>query len=262
MTTTHELVQAHYRADGLVERIDAAVRVMAPNGGPIDPEQLAGLDQFHTRGLAATLEIARDLALAPGQRLLDAGCGLSGPARVFAKRFGAIVEGVDLSESFIAVARHLNAVCGLDGSVNVAHGDATRLPFPDGEFDVVVTQHVAMNIADRTGLYREARRVLRLGGQFATYDIVRVAGEPHYPLPWARESQASTLLSETETRNAVTSAGFEVRVWRDDGAAANAFFADFAARTAVAGPTLGLAMGPDFVNWVGNLARSIREGRL
>ena len=49
---------------------------------------------------------------------------------------------------------------------------ALELPFDDGRFDVVLLQHVAMNISDRARLYREIRRVLKSGGRFATFDVV------------------------------------------------------------------------------------------
>ena len=44
---------------------------------------------------------------------------------------------------------------------------ALELPFDDGRFDVVLLQHVAMNISDRTRLYREIRRVLKSAGRTA-----------------------------------------------------------------------------------------------
>ena len=40
-----------------------------------------------------------------------------------------------------------------------------------------------MNIADRKLLYHEIRRVLKASGRFATFDVVSIHGEPHYPLP-------------------------------------------------------------------------------
>ena len=47
------------------------------------------------------------------------------------------------------------------------------MPFSDNSFDVVLSQHVQMNVADKGRLYREARRVLVDGGQIALWDITR-----------------------------------------------------------------------------------------
>ena len=58
-------------------------------------------------------------------------------------------------------------------------------------FDAVFLQHVAMNIADRTALYQEMRRLLAPGGRLATYDLVLREGDVVYPAPWARD--ASTM---------------------------------------------------------------------
>lgn len=77
--STAEQVRTHYAATGLVERIQAAPAEVAPEDATLEPEQLARLDQFHTRGLGATLDLARDAALQPSERVLDAGYGIGGP---------------------------------------------------------------------------------------------------------------------------------------------------------------------------------------
>ena len=157
MNTT-EQVRNHYGATGLVERIRDALAEVAPENATLKPEQLAALDQFHTRGLAATLDLAGDAALKPGERVLDLGCGIGGPARLLASRFGVTVSGVDLSPPFVEAGRYLTERCGLEAQVRLEVGDATRLSPAEGAFDAVFLQHVAMNIADRPALYREVRR--------------------------------------------------------------------------------------------------------
>jgi len=70
----------------------------------------------------------------------------------------------------------------------------TDLAFPNGSFDVVISQHVQMNVADKDRLYRQARRVLATGGRLAVWDITAGAdGEPAYPLPWADRPELSHL---------------------------------------------------------------------
>jgi hypothetical protein len=52
-------VRDHYRATGLTERLKTALAALGPEDQQFTPQQLATLDQFHTRGLAATVELAK-----------------------------------------------------------------------------------------------------------------------------------------------------------------------------------------------------------
>ena len=58
MTDVLEGVRDHYRATGLTERLKTALTVFGPEDQRLTPQQLGALDQFHTRGLAATAELA------------------------------------------------------------------------------------------------------------------------------------------------------------------------------------------------------------
>ena len=135
--------------------------------------------------------------------VLDVGSGIGGPARFLAATYGCQVTGVDLSEPFVDAARYLTERTGQSGQVSFQTASALELPFDDGRFDVVLLQHVAMNISDRARLYREIRRVLKSGGRFATFDVVLNSGEPHYPVPWARTPATSFLLTAAATREAI-----------------------------------------------------------
>jgi SAM-dependent methyltransferase len=117
------------------------------------------------------------------------------------------------------------------------------LPFDDGRFDGVLSQHVAMNISDRARLYREIRRVLKSGGRFATYDIVLNSGEPHYPVPWARTPATSFLLTAAATCEAIKPAGFCALAWQDDTEAAKAGIAQLHASGPPPSLNLGVVMG-------------------
>ena len=73
---------------------------------------------------------------------------------------------------------------GLSAKVEFIQGSALEIPFPDGSFDVVWTQHAQMNIADKRGFYSEMTRVLKPGGRLVLHDILQgEGGEPYYPLP-------------------------------------------------------------------------------
>jgi SAM-dependent methyltransferase len=257
-------VRDHYRATGLTERLKA---VLGPEQQRLTPQQLGALDQFHTRGLAATAELARLAGITADMSVLDVGSGVGGPARFLAANHGCHVTGVDLSEPFVEAARYLTGRTGQGGQVSFECASALTLPFDDGRFDAVFLQHVAMNIADRARLYREIRRVLKRGGRFATYDVVLNGGEPHYPVPyypvpWARTPATSFLLTAAATREAIEPAGFRTLVWQDDSEAARTWITQLRAAGPPPSPNLGVVMGPDFAQLAANLGRNLMEGRL
>jgi SAM-dependent methyltransferase len=262
MTDTIIKVREHYGAPGLTERIKAALATVTPEGEALTFAQLAPLDQFHTRGIFATAELARAAGLDPFTRVLDLGCGLGGPARYLAATFGCKVTGIDLSPAFIDAATYLTTRCGLSDRVRFQVGDALHLPFEDATFDAVFLQHVAMNVEDRGALYAEARRILTPGGRFVSYDLVLRDGDVLFPVPWARDASASFLLSESDTRTTLEQAGFKTLLWRDDTQVALDWFKTAMGAQGQSGPNLGLVMGPDFPAMTGNLARNLRENRL
>jgi sarcosine/dimethylglycine N-methyltransferase len=255
-------VRDHYRATGLTERLKTALTAFGPDEQRLTPQQLATLDQFHTRGLAATVDVAKLAGITADTSVLDVGSGVGGPARFLAATYGCQVTGVDLSEPFVDAARYLTERTGQSERVSFETASALELPFDDGHFDVVLLQHVAMNIFDRARLYREIRRVLKLSGRFAIYDVVLNSGDPHYPVPWARTPATSFLLTAAATREAIEPAGFRTLAWQDDTAAATAWFAQLRASGPPPAPNLGVVMGPDFVQLAANLGRNVTEGRL
>jgi SAM-dependent methyltransferase len=255
-------VRDHYRASGLAERLKAALTVFGPEEQRLTPEQLAPLDQFHTRGLAATAELAELAGIDATMAVLDIGSGLGGPARFLAATRGCRVTGIDLSEAFVAAARYLTERAEQSGKVAFEVGSALELPFEDSHFDTVLLQHVAMNIADRERLYREIRRVLKPAARFATFDVVSKTGEPHYPVPWAKTPETSFLLTAEATRGLIEGAHLRTLTWRDDSELAAAWFAKLRAAGPPPSPNLGVVMGPEIAQAAANLGRNLAEGRL
>jgi ubiquinone/menaquinone biosynthesis C-methylase UbiE len=104
------------------------------------------------------------LAIKPGTRLLDVGCG-AGQLALIAARAGAKVTGCDISTNWLEQARARAAAEGLD--VIFEEGDAESLPYEDGQFDAVVSLVGAMFAPRPVRVAAELTRVCRPGGLIA-----------------------------------------------------------------------------------------------
>jgi sarcosine/dimethylglycine N-methyltransferase len=259
-------VGKHYTSAGITARILAALRAVNGPDVPITPDTLAPIDHFHGKGVVATEELAAALQPKAGDHLLDIGCGIGGPARWIAAKYGCHVTGVDLTQEFCEAARELNTLTGLAGQVRILHGSALALPAQDGSFDRAYSQAVLMNISDKRGVFREAFRVLRPGGALALFLAgTGSAGEPYYPLPWARTTAISFLAAPDEVERDLNAAGFEIVYVRDIAAALAAEFGDTAKRLETEDlPPLGehIVSGVNAKEWRINVIRSVAEGRL
>ena len=255
-------IRDQYRASGLMERIRTALAAFGREDQLLTPEQLSALDQFHSRGLAATVDLARLAGIHKDMSVLDVGSGVGGPARFLSATVGCKVTGVDLSEAFVEASRYLTERTGQGARVAFQAASALDLPFERAGFDAVLLQHVAMNITERSRLYQEIRRVLKVGGKFATFDVVSNGGEPHFPVPWARLPSMSHLMTAAGTREAVEASGFRTLVFQDDTASVADWFGKMRANGLPPSPNLALLMGPDFPQLAANLGRSLMEGRV
>ncbi len=226
--TDDATIADHYTSGQLLERLEAALR-----DDGVDPkrptiEALAPHDQFHGRGMEATLELAEGLEVSAEDHLLDVGSGIGGPARFLADRFGCRVTGIDLTREFCDVARHITGLLGLESRVAFEQGNALAMPFEAARFDGAYSMNVSMNIADKAALYGEIHRVLKPGGWLALSEVAQgPAGALTYPTPWARTADSSFLSTPEETRSGLEAAGFTVERWRDTKQAA----LDFGARS-------------------------------
>lgn len=256
----HAGVVGHYGAPGVAGRLLGALEAKGVDLSRLTAADLRGMDQLHGGGFAATEAMAELAGLREGLRALDAGCGVGGSSRYLAER-GCEVEAIDLTPEFVEAAEELNRRCGLGDRIRTRVGSVTALPYPDASFDLVWSHYVAMNVADKAGLFREAFRVLRPGGRLAFAVLAQgPEGEPHYPLPFARDPGLSFLPTPEEVEAGLRAAGFEV----------------LAARRPTPGPPgmlpaqggdRGLApkveaMGADMAEREANAGRSVREGRL
>ena len=125
------------------------------------PGFFADLDQYHFEKLHHLLRLV-DFNGYRGRRVLDVGCGAGTDLIRFA-RGGAVVTGVDLAASAVALAKQNFAQQGLQADLREADGE--RLPFADASFDLVYAHGVVQYTADDRALVGECRRVLKPGGE-------------------------------------------------------------------------------------------------
>ena len=264
--STEAKVAGHYGRVRLEELIAVAVAREGNDPDKLAAGDLAAVDEFHLGGLEATQELARQMELRAGLRLLDVGSGIGGPARYFAAEHGCRVTGIDLTEEFVRVATSLTKRTKLESLAEFRQGSALDLPFERETFDGAYMIHVGMNIADKVGIFREVRKVLKAGGMFTIYDVLRTRdGEIRYPVPWALSEETSFVGTVRGYRDALEVAGFRVVQERGRGAFAIEFTQRTIARMEQGGPPslgLHLLMGEKAPLMAGNVLAAMKDGIL
>lgn len=223
-------------------------------------------------GIADVHELVVErLAPREGTAWLDVACG-TGQLALMAAEAGATVTGVDFAPHLVETARRLATERGLDVRLEV--GDAERLPYADGSFDVVTSTFGAMFAPDQRAVARELARVVRPGGRVALATWIPEGGvgdlfrlvSPFQPAPppgagnpmdWGNEEHVTSLLGDAFDLS------FERRDSVDRHESGEAYWDLF---VTAFGPvaTLAAALGPDrreelhraWVDW----AESMRDG--
>jgi ubiquinone/menaquinone biosynthesis C-methylase UbiE len=143
--------------------------------GVEDARQIAS--RFELRAGAADEAASRNacldlLAIRPGERVLEVGCGSGAVLRELARRVrpSGTAVGLDFRPSLLAVAREYVEEAGLDSQIELHEGDARSLPFADATFDAALAVTTLCHISGAEDAIGEMIRVVRPGGRIGIYD--------------------------------------------------------------------------------------------
>ncbi len=164
---------------GEMTSVQEVLRVLGRTGGKPGTVKAAdlytrSLDCQNHGGYAMLQRITAVAApygeLRPHVRVVDVGCGVGGPGRFLADRYGCQVIGVDVVPERVKAATALTKLTGLTRRVSHRLADATALPFPDSAFHQVWMLDASMRVRDKTALFGELARVLKQGGLLVLHD--------------------------------------------------------------------------------------------
>jgi ubiquinone/menaquinone biosynthesis C-methylase UbiE len=260
-------VARHYARDRIEDAILAALAKSGVDIQRLTQSDLSAVDEFHTGGRQATSEFVPQTGFKAGMHLLDIGCGVGGPARYLAETLPCTVTGIDLTEDFVQTATALTRRVGLADRASFRQASALAMPFDAGSFDGAYMLHVGMNIEDKPELFAEVRNVLKPGGIFAIFDMMRAGpGDLAFPVPWAEGPATSFVASPADYRSELEAAGFEIVKERDRRDFALDFFRQAQEKAAPSGgsPPLSihLLMSGDAKEKIANVIANLQAGRI
>lgn len=245
------------------QAVDQTVhRLLAENdlAGPLTPEQLNFLDQYHIGGLTAVDRTITPMQLTAVDRVLDIGSGFGGPARRIAELTGAAVHGIDITSGYVDTATTLTRRCGLEHRVTFEH-NGIEDHHPDRPYTAAISMHVSMNIADKSAWYCAIADRLTVGAQFGIWDVCRTGdGAAAWPMPWSIDGTDSHVGGPEQLRDSVAQAGFETLEWVDESDWVRDWITMTFGSGLPAGPSIPMVIDDGFtrtINFAGALAQGV-----
>eukprot|EP00008_Paramoeba_atlantica_P004972 CAMPEP_0201478642 /NCGR_PEP_ID=MMETSP0151_2-20130828/3419_1 /ASSEMBLY_ACC=CAM_ASM_000257 /TAXON_ID=200890 /ORGANISM="Paramoeba atlantica, Strain 621/1 / CCAP 1560/9" /LENGTH=367 /DNA_ID=CAMNT_0047859777 /DNA_START=55 /DNA_END=1158 /DNA_ORIENTATION=- len=161
--------------------------------------------------------LAMKMKMEKGQKILDVGCGVGGPAREIARFSEAHVTGLNNNAYQIMRAKLHTAREDLVGRVEFVKGNFMQIPYEDNYFDGVYEIEATAHAPDKVACFKELLRVTKPGGYFGSYewcmtDKYDPNNEEHNKLKWMIEigDGLPDIASTHEIVEALKEAGWEV----------------------------------------------------
>ncbi|PVI01964.1 putative tocopherol O-methyltransferase [Periconia macrospinosa] len=185
---------------------------------PHGPEPMPRAMARHEHYLAHRLE------LKSGMTVMDAGCGVGGPAKEIAKFIDCKVVGLNNNDYQVQKGREIARKEGVDSEVvDFVVGDFMRIPFPDNTFDAVYAIEATVHASSLQAVYSEIYRVLKPGGRFGVYEWVMKSAsfdpsvEQHIALRTGieRGNGIANIRTSDEAISAIKDSGFDLEVAED-----------------------------------------------
>ena len=240
-------IKNHYNSDNLTQNIKAALIKAGKNLSTLELKDLPAIDQLHTGGAPASIDLFKKIRLSPDVLVLDAGCGIGGSSRLIARQFNCRVIGVDLADRFIDAAIFLTHCTRLDNLVSFQQGSVLDLPFENNTFDTILCQHLLMNVEDKSTAIKEFFRVLKQGGKMILHEITKGENKPLLlPVPWAERPSISFLEPWDALSTILEKQGFETRFYSDETPAACSWWEKVKAVSQKRNPQPG-SLGPGLI---------------
>ena len=264
MDSINSKIEQHYTQPQLYTEIINRLQKQGVDLQKVSRKNISTVDEFHVRGAEATQEIAREANL-NNITVLDVGCGIGGTARLLAEEYHCTVTGIDLTEEYINTAQALSKLLGLENQLEFLQADALDLPFKGESFDAVFTEHVQMNIENKTKFYSEIHRVLSTNGTFVFYDVFKISNNLNFPVPFAEDASISFLSALSEVESLLKNLGFVKVSSKNLTKQGAGFFEKVLAKINATGPPilgLNVLMGKNAKVKISNMLEGLKSGAI